>query len=106
METGREQHGEVVRRILDVSSGQYLDMAADAPTFGLPEELDPDAGVAFLDTLSRRLYFGGRDGKEAFVREPELVRLDRRRHGELCLVTTGQSDEQGRRVYWVCRVER
>lgn len=106
METGQEARHDVIRRIQDVSSGQYLDMSADAPTFDLPEGMDPDALVAFLDVGEKRLYFSRRGAGEGFAEKPEVTRLDHRRHDERCLVTTGQSDENGRRIYWVCRIER
>jgi hypothetical protein len=104
METG--QGLDLIRRVQDLTSGQYLDLSADAPTFDVPQSMDPDAQVAFLSAPEQRLYFAREDGCEDFVQSPELSRLDRRQHDEQCLVTTGNSDERGRRVYWLCRVER
>ena len=102
------EHGSVhaVRRIEDVSSGQYLDLGADAPTFDIPGWMAPDSLLAFLDAAHGRLFFFRADGIEDWVDQPEVKRLHQRRQGERCLVTTGRTDEQGRRVFWICRVER
>lgn len=106
METGQERGFDVIRRVQDLTSGQYLDLSADAPTFDVPAEIDPDAQVAYLSVPEQRLYFSRADGGEDFVQSPELKRLDLRQHDERCLVTTGNADERGRRIYWLCRVER
>jgi hypothetical protein len=97
---------DLVRRVEDLSSGQYLDMSADAPSFDVPEGMDPQSQLCFLDVALQRLYFPLGDDTLDFVQDPELRRVSQRRHDERCLVTTGQSDEQGRRIYWLCRIER
>ena len=106
METGQEKGFDLIRRVQDLTSGQYLDFSSDAPSFDVPEDSDPDAEVAYLNVNEQRLYFTRSDGCEDFVQNPEMKRLDQRHHDERCLVTTGNSDERGRRVYWLCRVER
>ncbi|MBS2032754.1 MAG: hypothetical protein JST54_33080 [Deltaproteobacteria bacterium] len=106
-EVGDENPGhQLVRRVEDLSSSQFLDMLAAAPTFDVPERMAADELLAFLDTGQRRLYFLGADGREDFVQEPELKRLDVRQHDERCLVTTGQHNDDGRCIYWLCRIER
>ena len=98
---------DLVRRVQDLTSCQYLDMSSDAPSFDVPDGIDPDAQMAFLDTARRRLVFA-RSGEagDDFVQDPELKRLSQRRHDERCLVTSGRTDGQGRKIYWLCRVER
>jgi len=97
---------ELVRRVEDLSSSQFLDMLASTPTFDVPERMAGDTLLAFLDTRWRRLSFDAIDGREDYVQEPELKRLDVRQHDERCLITTGQLDESGRCIYWLCRIER
>lgn len=106
METGQENRLDLMRRVQDLTSGQYLDLSADAPTFDLPQSMDPDAQMAFLSVAEQRLYFSRKDGCEDFVQGPELKRLDQRQHDARCLVTLGNADERGRRVYFLVRVER
>jgi len=97
---------ELVRRVEDLSSGQFLDVLCAAPTFDVPERMGDEALLAYLDTAVRRLEFAGPDGAVDYVQEPELKRLDARHHDERCLVTSGQQDDRGRCIYWLCRVER